>query len=193
VRRLTHGELLSAASALLLTIAMFGLEWFGVDGIPGRTPSLAGAENAWHGLTLVRWVMLLTVAAALGSPLLHASQRSHGAATNTSLGVAALGTLTAALLVYRVLIDLPSSDQVVDQKLGAFIGVMCALGIALGGYESMREDRSRRARVGKGSLSPVRSLDGRPDTRYRVRFRRPSTQEEGDAASRTYRPSTRDL
>jgi hypothetical protein len=43
-----------------------------------------------------------------------------------------------------VLIDLPSSNQVVDQKFGAFIGVLCALGIALGGYEAVREDRAVR-------------------------------------------------
>jgi hypothetical protein len=142
VRRIVHGELLSAVSAMALLIAMFGLEWFGVDGIPGRTRSLAWAENAWHGLTLVRWVMLLTVVVAAGAPLLHASQRSHGAKTSTSRAVLGLGSLTSALLIFRVLIDLPSSDQVVDQKLGALIGVLCALGIALGGFEAVREERT---------------------------------------------------
>jgi hypothetical protein len=145
VRRILHGELFSAVSAVALLIAMFGLEWFGVDGIPGRTPSLAWAENAWHGLTLVRWVMLLTIGVAAGAPLLHLSQRSHGAKTSTSRVVLTLGCLTSGALIFRVLIDLPSSDQVVDQKLGALIGVICALGVALGGYESLREERVARA------------------------------------------------
>jgi hypothetical protein len=144
VRRIAHGELLSACSAVALLIVMYGLEWFGVDGIPGRTPSLAWAVNAWHGLTLVRWVMLATIVAALGAPLLHATQRTHGAKTSTSGAILTAGLVTSGLLIYRVLIDLPSANQVVDQKLGAFIGVLCALGIALGGYEAVREDRAVR-------------------------------------------------
>jgi hypothetical protein len=144
VRRIVHGEPLSACSAVALLVAMYGLEWFGVDGIPGRTPSLAWAVNAWHGLTLVRWVMLATIVVALGAPLLHATQRSHGAKTSTSGTILAAGLLTSGLLIYRVLIILPSANRVVDQKLGAFIGVLCALGIALGGYEAVREDRAAR-------------------------------------------------
>jgi hypothetical protein len=153
-----HGELLSAASALALLVAMFAFEWFGVDGIPGRTASLAWAENGWHGLTLVRWAVLLTIAVALGAPLLHATQRSHRAKTNTSGAILVLGSLASALLIYRVLIDLPISDQVVDQKLGAFIGLLCALGVALGGYEGVREDRTAR---GAPAGHRVRRADGR--------------------------------
>jgi hypothetical protein len=144
VRRIVHGELLSASSAVALLIAMYALKWFGVDGVPGRTPSLAWAVNAWHALTVVRWVMLLTIAVALAAPLLHATQRSHGVKTSTSGAVLALGLLTSVLLIYRVLIDLPSSNRVLDQKLGALIGVLCALGIALGGCEAVREDRAAR-------------------------------------------------
>ncbi len=145
MRRIGHGELLSAASAVALLLVMFALEWFGLDGIPGRTRSLAWAENGWQGLTLVRWVMAVTIVFAVGTPLLHATQRSHGAKTSTSLIVMGLGTVTSLLLIYRVLIDLPSSDQVVDQKLGAYVGILCALGIALGGYEAVRQERAAGA------------------------------------------------
>jgi hypothetical protein len=141
----TRGELVSAVSALLLLVVMFAFAWYGVDGIPGRTSRLVYAENAWHGLTVVRWLMLAAIAVAIGSLPLHLSQRSHGAHTQTGLTVTLLGTLTAAALIYRVLIALPSPEQVVDQKLGAFLGMICALGIAYGGLESLREERSRTA------------------------------------------------
>jgi hypothetical protein len=52
-----------------------------------------------------------------------------------------LGSVTSVLLIYRVLIELPGSGDVVDQKLGAFLGLLCAMGIAFGGYESRREAR----------------------------------------------------
>jgi hypothetical protein len=90
----------------------------------------------------VRWVMLITILAALGSVVLHASQRSHGTRTDTSLLLFGLGSVTAGLLVYRVLISLPEASKVIDQKLGAFLGLVCALGIALGGFESVHERRT---------------------------------------------------
>ena len=56
-----------------------------------------------------------------------------GRGPNTSWVLVTLGSLTSALLLYRVLIDLPQASRVIDQKLGAFLGLVCALGIALGG------------------------------------------------------------
>ncbi len=158
--RIRRGELLSAACALVLLSAMFALEWYGVDGIPGRS-KLTSVENAWHGLTLVRWLMLLTIVVAVGSVVLHASQQSHGAQTSTGLLVTALGILTAALLAYRVLIALPSPDEVADQKLGAFVGLASAIGIALGGYDSMREERARARALVQRSTTKNRLPSGR--------------------------------
>jgi hypothetical protein len=146
----TRGELVSASSAVALLVAMFALAWFGVDGIPGRTARLVYAVDAWHGLSLLRWLMLITIAAALATVPLHFSQRNHGARTETGLLVTGLGTVTALGLIFRVLIVLPSSQQVVDQKLGAFLGLLCALGIAYGGLEALREERLRSAATPSG-------------------------------------------
>ena len=126
---------------------MFATKWYGVAGVPDPSatrPALSGAveNSAWNALTIVRWLMLVTVVAALGSVVLHASQRSHGTRTNTSAVLFGLGTVTAALVVYRVLIDLPQASRVIDQKLGAFLGVVCVLGVALGGIEAVAEQRT---------------------------------------------------
>jgi hypothetical protein len=162
--RLRQGALITAGSAVALLVVMFAMEWYGVDEFPGQVSGrmpLSHAENAWHGLTLVRWLMLFTIVFALGSVLLHGRQRTHGAKTNTGALVAVLGGLTAVLLIDRVLIDLPSANAVVDQKLGAYIGTLCAVGIAFGGYESMLEERARRRRVAHGSRSRRRVAPGR--------------------------------
>ncbi len=143
--RVHRGELTSAVSALLLLGLMFLTKWYGVAGVPDPSaakPAVSTAEDAWNGLSVVRWVMLLTILASLGSVVLHASQRSHGTRTDTSLVLAALGSLTSILLIYRVLVDLPEATKVIDQKLGAFLGLICALGIALGGFESVGEQRA---------------------------------------------------
>ncbi len=141
-----RGELVSAAGAMALLALMFLSEWYGVDGIPGRS-EVSSAENAWHGLTVVRWLMLLTILVTLGSLIIHTTQRSHGAQTETSGVIAVLGTLTAVVLTWRVLIVLPSPAAVVDQKLGAYLGALSAYAIALGGFDSMRS--GTRASLGR--------------------------------------------
>ncbi len=92
-------------------------------------------------------MIVLTAIVAVGAIALRISQRQHGRQTDTGRLVTALGLLCSALLIYRVLIVLPSPDKVLDQKLGALLGLGCALGIALGGHESIRERRSRMATI----------------------------------------------
>ncbi len=141
--RLTRGEGLSAVCATALLVSMFALEWYGVDGIPGRTRKLAYSVDAWNSLSVGRWVLLATIVVTIGSALLHVSQRGHGAKTDTGPVVATFGWLTAGLLIYRVLINLPAPSEIVDQKIGALVGLACGLGIALGGSEALREELER--------------------------------------------------
>jgi hypothetical protein len=160
---LTRGEVVATVSAVLLFISMFALEWFGVVGIPGRTRKLSYAVDAWNGLPLVRWVIVLTVLATIGSALLHITQRAHGAKTDTGLIIAALAWLTVGLLIYRVLIELPAAQQVVDQKIGSIIGLLFALGVALGASDELRQERlGRRPR----SLGQEKTSDGVATGRY---------------------------
>jgi hypothetical protein len=141
-----RGELTSAVAGLLLLILMFASKWYGVAGTvdpSAARPAVSTSETAWSGLSDLRWLMLLTILVALGSVALHASQRSHGTRTDTSWVVFGLGSVTAVLLAYRVLIQLPQPDRVLDQKLGAVLGLICALAIAGGGLESVTEQRLR--------------------------------------------------
>ncbi len=145
-----RGELISAAAALLLLGSMFLLKWYGVAAPPSAfaaRSATATAENAWNGLIIIRWLLLLTIIVAVGSVAIHISQRRHGTKTDTGLAVAAIGTVSAIVLIFRVLIALPSPTHVTDQKIGAVLGLLCGVGIALGGFESLREERAR-AQVG---------------------------------------------
>ncbi len=164
--RIYRGELTSAVSALALLVLMFFTEWYGVAGVPDPSaarPAISSAENAWNGLSIVRWVMLATIIVALGSVVLHATQRSHGTRTDTSLVVVTLGSLTSLLLLYRVLIELPQTSKVIDQKLGAVLGLACALAITLGGFESVREQRTLARAVATRPRRRRRLASGRPE------------------------------
>jgi cytochrome b561 len=151
-----RGELIGTASALALLVLMFGMPWYGVAGVPGSSATRAAtatAENAWEALTVLRWLMLATIVVTVASAVLHLTQRRHGTQTDTSLLLTVLGALTAALVTYRVLISLPAPAEIVDQKLGAVLGVFSALGIAFGGFDSLREERARARRLVQRSKS----------------------------------------
>ncbi len=143
-RIFARGELPAAGWAVGLLVSMSALKWFGVDGIPGRTPSVVSAVDAWHGLRVLSWLMLGTALLAFASVALHFGQRRHGAKTDTSLLLALASTLTAFLVAYRVLIHLPSPQSIVDQKVGALIGLGCALGLAATAWIAVRDVRLRR-------------------------------------------------
>jgi hypothetical protein len=140
------------------------MEWYGVAGVPDPSaarPAVSTAESGWNGLTVTRWVLVATIVASIGAVVLHASQREHGNKTDTSLIVATLGAISSGLLIYRVLIVLPAGSRVIDQKLGAFLGLLCALGIAWGGYESIREQRARVRATAGTTATRRRSLSSR--------------------------------
>ena len=161
--RAERGELISAAGALSLLVIMFAFAWYGVDGIPGKS-EVSTAENAWNSLTVVRWLMLLTIFVTLGSLVIHATQRTHGAKTETSGVITVLGTLTALILTWRVVIHMPSPAAIVDAKLGAYLGVASAYAIALGGYDAMRTLAVTTDRV-PHRRRPAASVAQRPEGR----------------------------
>jgi hypothetical protein len=148
-RSLTRGELVSGVSAVVLLVLTLGVPWYGVDGIPGR-PGAGGpsTQTGWAGLSDVRWLILLTVLLALATLAVHAigAGRQTVAALRLALLVVAWANVVA--LVVRVLIDLPSSDRVVDQKLGALLALLAALATAFGASEAVREQRLRLAAAG---------------------------------------------
>ena len=131
------------AGSVVLLASMFVLTWYGL------TPQLQSAAttlgsstsiNGWDALTNARWLMLLTVACGLALVYLQAARRAPAIPVTLSVIVTVLGVLTMLVLVYRVLINEPGSDAVVDQKAGAFVGLASAIAIAVGGYLSMRDE-----------------------------------------------------
>jgi formate hydrogenlyase subunit 3/multisubunit Na+/H+ antiporter MnhD subunit len=163
----TRGELVAVTGALALLVVMFAFKWYGVAGVAGRTstsPASQSSVNAWEALSIIRWLMLATIALVLGSFALHATQRGHGSRTNTSPVLTAFGAVTAALLIYRVFIALPQPSEVLDQKLGAVLGVFSAVAIAFGGFDALREERARARQAQQRSR---RAADIAPEPRAR--------------------------
>lgn len=146
--RLRPGEIVAAVGALLLFIFMFFFKWYGVS-LPGGQQQLANAlgvdtgalaVNGWHGHTVLRWLMLLTIIAALGLAFLTATQRTVALPVTMAVVVTALAALLTVLLAYRVIINEPGPNQYIDVKIGSWLGLLASALITYGGYLSMRDE-----------------------------------------------------
>jgi hypothetical protein len=165
-----QAELIAAAGASLLLCALLFMKWFGVGGAVGRFAPRAtatGSVGAWHTLTLLRWPVLLAVAVSFLPLLARAGHRWVGTPRRAYAAVAVVGGATTLLLGFRVLIDLPDPNRVVDQKAGAILALLGALFIVIGGVESMRAQasvtpprrRRRRSRRARGVAREIARIN----------------------------------
>lgn len=174
--RLRPGEIVAAVGAVLLFIFMFFFKWYGVGGAVGDLARSFGVDvsvNGWNGHTVLRWLMLLTILAALALAFLTATQRTVALPVTMAVVVTALSALLTLLLAYRVVINHPGPDSVVGTKPGAWLGLLSSAAIVYGGYLSMREegtsfadareqarDAGRQARAAFESAAPPRADEG---------------------------------
>lgn len=146
--KLRAGEIVAAVGAVLLLVFLFFFNWYGVslpDGVGDAAKSL-GVDlggvgvSGWEGHTVLRWLMLLTIIAALGLAFVTATQRTVALPVTGAVLVAAIAGLTAVLLAYRVLLNEPGPNEVIAVKIGAWLGLISTAVVAYGGYLSMKEE-----------------------------------------------------
>jgi hypothetical protein len=154
--RLRRGEVIAGASAILLLAFMFLLPWYGFSGSAERSAQALGLPtsfNGWQGLSTLRWLMMATIVAALALAILQIACRAPALPVSFSVIVTVLGALTSLALVYRVLISAPGG---LDQRLGAYLGLLSTLALTSGAFRSLREedppDRLRSAAIPTVSL-----------------------------------------
>lgn len=153
--RLRRGEWIVLACGVLLAAFTFLLKWYGPSGVLSPTASTLGVTSVdgWNGLTSLRWLILLTILAALALGFLQAGRRTPAWPAMLSMFTMLLGGITALALIYRVLINPPGAGDLVSQKAGAYLAIVAALGIACGGYISLREEG-----IAEGDAVPVEDV-----------------------------------
>ena len=164
-----RGPLIAAASAVLLLIFMF-FAWYGVDSISasgfGFEQEISGDQleqfggggetsaNAWEAFGFIDILLLITI---LGVVALVAA-RAMGAAIDLPVSpsalIAGLGGLAFLLILFRLIVtpdavgdaELPAGVEVdvdVSRKIGIFLGLLAAAGMAIGGWLSMQDEGTR--------------------------------------------------
>jgi hypothetical protein len=120
--RLRNGEIVAAVSGLALFIFMF-FHWFG------------GGVSAWDALQDFSG-FLIALAAVSGVALgaLAATGQRLNLPFQRGIGTLVLGNLAVLLILWRILAN-PG-----DLKVGIFLGLIAAAGIAIGAWMALRED-----------------------------------------------------
>ncbi len=131
LRRLRAGELVTAAAAAGLAVVLFA-DWFG-----GRT--------GWSTLTVGRFLLVLTILLALTVVVVTLRAGAVSMALSAAVVTIGIGTLALLYLLYRVGLDEPGRNALVSVDAGAYLGLLCLLGILAGTWRTMGDERTGSA------------------------------------------------
>lgn len=144
--KLSMGEKIAAASGILLFIFMF-FDWYGVEvsGVGGFSGSVPGGGSAWDALDITPIFLMLAIVVAIGVAIVRLTDADLEPPVSMNAIVAVLGALAVLLILYRM-VDTPAGGDFggvsvdLTLKLGIFLSLISAAGIAYGGWSAMREE-----------------------------------------------------
>src|SRR6478672_3722472 len=146
---LKRGEGIAGVSGLLLIAIMFVFPWFGLKlGPPAVLLSNERTRDAWSSYGFTDIVLLVTALSAIALVLLAAADREVGRSAAASSIVTFLGLASVVLVVISI-ISLPSlgyaSGPGIEhfRKIGVWLGLIAAAGVAAGGYMASQEREPR--------------------------------------------------
>jgi len=132
MRRLRAGEWLAAVGAVALLVSLL-LPWYAVD-----TATLNGFES----FSVIDVLLVLLVLLALALVVLQATRDSPAGPVGAAVLTATFGILCALLVLYR-LINQPGSNELVEVRPGAWLGLAATVAIAAGGWLALANERVR--------------------------------------------------
>jgi hypothetical protein len=154
VSRLRAGEWTALAGAVALLVALF-LPWFGVE-IPRAEPQGQGgvlnivrtvSTGSWgSGWDALGWLAIAIALAAIGCAAWLAIANATGAPVAQSVAASVLtattGTLAFVVLALRVLVFQPGPNEFIVVRYGAWLGLLAALILAVGGWWATKDERT---------------------------------------------------
>jgi hypothetical protein len=152
VSRLRAGEWTAACGAAALLVMLF-LPWFDVE-IPEprgqggilnilRTYSTGSWGSGWDSLGwLIIVIALAPVGCAAWLVIANATGRPVAQIVAASVLTPTAGTLAVIVLALRVLVFQPGPNDLVVLRYGAWLGLLSALVLALGGWWAVKDERT---------------------------------------------------
>jgi hypothetical protein len=143
VNRLRTGELVAGIGGLALILIMFIFDWYGPAGFIQEQAAAGNVEisglNAWKIFEFTDIVLFVVALVGVGLAVLTALEQSPALPVAGSVLTTAAGILGSVWLFYRIL-NQPGPNDSIDVEIGAWLGLLATLAIAVGGWLSMREE-----------------------------------------------------
>ena len=160
--RLRTGEKIAAGAALLLFVDLF-LNWYSVNlgeafGQFANTVNADTSASAWEAFDFTDVLLLAVVVVTVGLVALQATGSTLRPPVSRSAIIALLGALATVWVLWR-LINEPGPNKLIDVEFGAYLGLLFALGIAVGGWRSMQDEG---VSLGDAKAQAQAAVSGRP-------------------------------
>jgi hypothetical protein len=146
LERLRRAEWLVGIGAIVLLLSLFLLDWYGAGISFGRL-SIGVSVDGWHGHTILRWFMLVTIALALATWLASALADTDALPLTLCVVLFDVAFVTAIALAWRVVVNEPGPNDLVSVKAGAWVGLAACVAVAVGAYLMMRDEDRRGAEL----------------------------------------------
>ena len=153
-RRLRNGEVIAAVSGLVLLVAVFALPWLALIDHPHAAVDRSAypAVNAWHALTVMRFALVASGLAGIGLAVISAAQRTVAVPVAAAVITSVLTGLVFIVVAIRVLLVHPGvgglSGEDASLQVGAYVGVLACLGVAVGAWRAMADERTSPSQAG---------------------------------------------
>jgi hypothetical protein len=148
--RLSQGELIAGISAVLLIIFMF-FDWYGakasgtIGGVHVSQVASGGAD-AWEAFSFIDILLFALALVTIAVAVLRGLNRSPDTPFSDSILMAGAGLIAVILILYRI-IDTPDAGVgftgpihvEITRKVGIWLGLLAAGGMAYGGWRAMDE------------------------------------------------------
>lgn len=179
VDEVREGELLAAASGIVLVLVMLLLDWYGVAHHGFLTGSHHGrGGNAFASFTILDLLLLFTGVFAIVLAALSANEPKP----NTPVALSALLALVSFVAVLLLAIRMIDVPRGLELRSGAWIGLLATIGIFAGSCRALREGSPAPARGGKPGSPGGPEKPGRKD-RGRVQSEAGKGGDRGSASA----------
>ena len=129
--KLRKGEWLTALASVALLVVTF-LPWFAAAG---------ATATAWEAFSVWDIVLALLAAMGLGAAVLAAGRRAPAAPIAAAVLTTGAAILLAPVLLLRIVFS-PGPNALVDPRYGAWLGLLCVIGIAAGAWLTLGDERT---------------------------------------------------
>jgi hypothetical protein len=139
--RLRAGELIAAAGGVALLVVMF-FDWYAAGGtteVGGQDIEISVGFSAWEAFGITDVLLALAALVAVATAVIAATRPSPALPVAGSVVTTAVGAFATLLVLYRIL-NQPGPNEFIEVEWPAFVGFLCVLAVAAGGWLGMRDE-----------------------------------------------------